>query len=127
MVGVWAARSRPQPSCARSPVVRAVHLVALRRLRCGEAAGLTWSDLDPDAGILTVTGQLRQLGGGVIAGPPKSEAGRRVIAFDATTVAALRAHRSLQHSERAAAGNPVAGHRVRVHHPNRNTGRPPTG
>ena len=37
------------------------HLVALRGLWRGEAAGLQWSDLD--AGTLTVSGQLQQLGG----------------------------------------------------------------
>ena len=80
------------------------HLVALRGLRRGEAAGLRWSDLDLDAGTLTVTGQLQQLGGRLMAGPPKSDAGRRVIALDQTTIAALRAHHAGQQAERAAAG-----------------------
>jgi integrase len=35
------------------------HLTALRGLRRSEAAGLRWSDLDLDAGTLTVTGQLQ--------------------------------------------------------------------
>ena len=60
------------------------HLTALRGLRRGEATGLRWSDLDLDAGTLTVTGQLQQLGGCLVAGPPKSDAGRRVIALDKT-------------------------------------------
>ena len=38
------------------------HLVALRGLRRGEAAGLKWSDLHLEAGTLAVTGQ-QQLGG----------------------------------------------------------------
>jgi integrase len=80
------------------------HLVALRGLRRGEAAGLRWSDLDLDAGTLTVTGQLQQLGGRLVAGPPKSDAGRREIALDTTTIAALREHRLRQQAERAAAG-----------------------
>jgi integrase len=75
----------------------------LRGLRRGEAAGLRWSDLDLDAGTLTVTGQLQQLGGRLVAGPPKSDAGRRVIALDKTTIAALREHRPRQRAERAAA------------------------
>ncbi len=86
------------------------HLVALRGLRRGEAAGLRWSDLDLDARTLTVTGQLQQLGGRLIAGPPKSDAGRRAIALDKTTIAALRVHRAGQqagvapgHAARAAA------------------------
>jgi len=80
------------------------HLVALRGLRRGEAAGLQWSDLELDAGTLTVSGQLQQIGGRLVAGPPKSDAGRRVIALDKTTIAALRAHRVRQRAERAAAG-----------------------
>jgi integrase len=80
------------------------HLIALRGLRRGEAAGLRWSDLDLDAGMLAVTGQLQQLGGRLVAGPPKSDAGRRVVALDRTTIAALRAHQARQRAERAAAG-----------------------
>jgi hypothetical protein len=37
-----------------------------RGLRRGEAAGLRWADLDLDAGTLTVTGQLQQLGGRLV-------------------------------------------------------------
>ena len=51
-----------------------------------------------------MTGQLQQLGGRMVAGPPKSDAGRRVIALDKTTIAALREHRLRQQAERAAAG-----------------------
>jgi integrase len=80
------------------------HLVALRGLRRCEAAGLKWSDLDLDAGTLTISGQLPQLGGRLIPGPPKSDAGCRVIALDKTTIAALREHKHRQQAERAAAG-----------------------
>jgi integrase len=80
------------------------HLVALRGLRRGEAAGLRWSDLDLHAGTLAVTGQLQQLGGHLVAGPPKSDAGRRVIALDKTTIAALRAHQARQQAEQDVAG-----------------------
>jgi hypothetical protein len=45
-----------------------------------------------------------QLGGRLVAGPPKSDAGRRVIALDKTTIAALREHRFRQETERAAVG-----------------------
>jgi integrase len=85
------------------------HLVALRGLRRGEAAGLRWSDLELDAGTLTVSGQLQQLSGRMVAGPPKSDAGRRVIALDKTTIAALREHRLRQQAERAAVGTRWAG------------------
>lgn len=80
------------------------HLVALRGLRRGEAAGLRWADLDLDTGTLTVTRQLQQLGGKLETGAPKTEAGWRVVALDWTTIAALRAHQVRQQAERAAAG-----------------------
>jgi hypothetical protein len=51
-----------------------------------------------------VAGQLQQLGGRLVAGPPKGDAGRRVIALDRTTITALREHRIRQRAERAAAG-----------------------
>ena len=51
-----------------------------------------------------MSGQLQQLGGRLVAGPPKSDAGRRVIALDTTTIAALRTHQARQQAERDAAG-----------------------
>jgi integrase len=80
------------------------HLAALRGLRRGEAAGLTWASFDLEAVVLTVSSHLQQLGGKVATAVPKSEAGRRTVALDATTVAALREHRARQQGERAAAG-----------------------
>jgi integrase len=106
VVGVWTAAQTAQFLCrVRGHRLYALfHLVALRGLRRGEAAGLRWSDLDLDAGTLAVTGQLQQLGGRLAEGPPKSDAGRRVIALDATTIVALREHQARQEAERAAAG-----------------------
>jgi integrase len=105
-VGVWTAEQTAQfLGHVRTDRLYALfHLVALRGLRRGEAAGLQWADLDLDAGTLTVSGQLQQLGGRLVTGAPKSEAGRRVVALDRTTIAALRAHQLCQQAERAAAG-----------------------
>jgi integrase len=105
-VGVWTAGQTSQflRQVRGHRLYALFHLIALRGLRRGEAAGLRWSDLDLDAGTLTVTGQLQQLGGRMVAGPPKSDAGRRVIALDKTTIAALREHWARQQAERAAAG-----------------------
>jgi integrase len=63
VVGVWTARQTAQfLRFARDHRLYAMfHLIALRGLRRGEAAGLTWSDLDLGAGTLTVAGQLQQL------------------------------------------------------------------
>jgi integrase len=106
VVGVWTAGQTAQflRNVRGHRLYALFHLVTLRGLRRGEAVGLKWSDLDLDAGTLTVTGQLQQLGGRLIAGPPKSDAGLRVIALDKTTVAALREHKLRQEAERAAAG-----------------------
>jgi len=105
-VGVWTAAQTAQflRQVRGHRLYALFHLVALRGLRRGEAAGLRWSDLDLDAGTLTVTGQLQQLGGRLVSGPPKSDAGRRVIALDKTTIAALHEHRFRQRAERDASG-----------------------
>jgi Phage integrase family len=83
---------------------RAGAVAALETLASPAAAGLRRSDLDLDAGTLTVTGQLQQLGGRLVAGPPKSDAGRRVISLDKTTIAALREHQARQQTDQNAAG-----------------------
>ncbi|MEN3271225.1 MAG: hypothetical protein V7646_8119 [Pseudonocardia sp.] len=81
------------------------HLVAHRGLRRGEACGLAWSDVDLNAGHLTVRTQLVQLGWDVYEDDPKSDAGGRTIALDAGTVGALRAHRRRQLEERMVWGS----------------------
>jgi integrase len=52
--------------------------------------GLRWSDLDLPGGTLTVHRQVVSVAGGLIIGPPKSEAGRRTVALDQGTVELLR-------------------------------------
>ena len=82
------------------------HLIAHRGLRRGEAIGLAWTDVDLDAGQLTVRRQRVQVGWDVIEGDPKSTAGGRTIALDRGTVDALRAHRRAQLEDRMAWGAP---------------------
>jgi len=86
-----------------------LHLVAYRGLRRGEALGLPWTDLDLDAGTLTIRDTL--------VDPddldedydqfddPKSAAGERTISLDHNTVTVLRAWRLRQKQERLAAGS----------------------
>lgn len=81
------------------------HLVALRGLRRGEAAGLRWADVDLDAATVTITHQLGQLGGSLVTEPPKAAPGSGRSRSTRTTVAAPRAHRARQQAERAAAGD----------------------
>jgi integrase len=65
-------------------------------LRQGEALGLTWADVNTDAGLVRVTGTLQYATRSV--GPTKSRAGRRVLPITAEylgvdVAAILRAHR----------------------------------
>jgi integrase len=82
----------------------AYHLIALRGLRRGEAAGLRWSDVDPDEGTAVICRQLQRRDGRLTVCPPKTAHSTRVIALDHTTIAALRPHRSRQHAEADAYG-----------------------
>jgi integrase len=106
VVGVWtAAQTAEFLRQVRGHRLYALfHLVALRGLRRGEVAGLRWSDLDLDAGTLTVSGQLQQVGGRLATAPPKSDAGQRVIALDKTTIAALREYKARQLADGDTAG-----------------------
>lgn len=79
-------------------------------LRRGEALALRWADVDLDAAELRVERSLGVVDGRLAWGPPKSERGRRTIALDAGTVAALRTHRAGQSAERLALGAAYADH-----------------
>ena len=83
----------------------AYHLIALRGLRRGEAAGLRWSDVDLDGATAIITCQLQQYDGRLVLCPPKTARSERAIALDRTTVAALCAHKAAQEADRAALGD----------------------
>ncbi len=73
--------------------------------REGEIAGLTWADLDLDAGWMRVDWTFGVVAGQLTWKPrPKSEAGERVMALDPATVDALRDHRRRQAEARLRAG-----------------------
>nr|WP_228561086.1 tyrosine-type recombinase/integrase [Catenulispora pinisilvae] len=76
-----------------------LHLIALRGLRRGEAAGLRWCDLDLDSATMFVSHQVQNIGGRVVQCPTKTPSSRRVVALDRTTVAVLRRHRVQQQIE----------------------------
>lgn len=76
------------------------HLMVFTGLRRGETIGARWVDVDLDAGQLTVTEQLVQVGREVVIGPPKSSSGERVVPLDAATVTVLRAYRAAQQRDR---------------------------
>jgi integrase len=72
-------------------------------LRQGELLGLRWSDVDLDAGTVTVQHTLR-LRTRELA-EPKTERSRRTLRLGQGVAGALRAHRTRQLEERLAAGN----------------------
>jgi integrase len=79
-------------------------LLATTGMRRGEACGLAWTDLDLDAGRLSITRTLVVVGREVAFSEPKTERSRRSLTLDAGTVAALRAWRTRQREERLAFG-----------------------
>ena len=75
------------------PRFRALVIVAaLSGLRWGELAALRRADVDLAEGVIRVPRKLAALRNRMEFGPPKSEAGRRVVALPAAAVAALRLH-----------------------------------
>ncbi|PWU44509.1 site-specific integrase [Micromonospora globispora] len=73
-------------------------------LRRGELLGLAWSDIDFDAGTLTVRQTVQRAEGRLQLVPPKTERARRTVPVPAQTLALFRAHRRQQAADRLAAG-----------------------
>jgi integrase len=78
---------------------------ALTGARRGEVLGLRWADLDLDAGKARISRALILVDYVPTISGPKTERGRRTIALDPATVAALREHRGRQAVEDALAGD----------------------
>ena len=83
--------ARSAPPCPR---YRALILLAVfGSLRWGELAALRRCDIDVDSGTVRIERSLTELpGGGYLFGPPKSEAGRRVVAIPAPIKPELTRH-----------------------------------
>jgi integrase len=75
-------------------------LAIVTGLRQGELLGLSWDDVDLDAGTVTVAGQLQRAGGSWVRTPTKAGRTLEVLAIDDATVAVLRAHQRRQAAER---------------------------
>jgi integrase len=103
--GVWAPAEcvqfldHHQPHRLRAAWVLAI-VVGVRR---GELAGLRWSRVDLDKGILFIHWQRVATSAGVLEKEPKGKS-RRAVALGPAVVAELRAHRVRQDAERAEAG-----------------------
>lgn len=78
------------------PLWRVATMTGLRR---GELAGLKWSAVDFEAGVLHVRETRVVVGYGVMDSTPKTDAGKRSVGLDPVTVAALRSHRARQTEE----------------------------
>jgi integrase len=79
-------------------------LVATTGMRRGELAGLRWADVDLDGGRVSPRRPRVVVNYTVEVSEPKTAKGRRSLALDAGTVAALRNHRRRQAEDRAVVG-----------------------
>jgi integrase len=79
-------------------------LVATTGMRRGELAGLRWVDVDLAAGRVSPRRPRVVVDYAVVVSEPKTAKGRRSLALDPATVAALRKHRTRQAAERGAVG-----------------------
>ena len=80
-------------------------LLTLAGLRRSEVLGLRWSDVDLNAGTVTVAqGRVVVEGQGTVTGDPKSKRSRRALPMPTDVLAALRAFKVQQASERLALG-----------------------
>lgn len=80
-------------------------LLATTGMRRGEVLGLAWSDVDLEQSRLRVRRTLVDMNGDApVWSDPKTASGKRSIALDGATVAALRAHRKQQLEQRMAVG-----------------------
>ena len=79
-------------------------LALVTGLRQGELLGLSWSDVDLDAGVLAVRHALQRHGGAYHLVEPKTRASRRTLALPAGAVQLLRQHKVRQLEERLHAG-----------------------
>lgn len=86
--------------------LEALFTVALAAgLRQGEALGLSWKDVNLQAGQLQVRNALQRINGKLQLVEPKSARSQRTIPVPGSAVESLRRHRALQHRERLAAGS----------------------
>ena len=75
------------------------HVIAMTGMRRGEAIGLRWSDVDLEAGRLSVRRALIPINREVVVSEPKTAKGRRVVALDPGTIEVLKAQAARQLDE----------------------------
>lgn len=115
-------------SVAAHPLGALFELIASAGMRRGEALGVRWSDIDLEAGVVTVRQQITQIQkkragaqpecpvcgdrhAGVGYGKPKTRSGEdRIIELDSGAVGVLLLHRLAQDAERAEWGDAYRDH-----------------
>jgi len=73
-------------------------------LRQSEALGLRWTDIDLEAGVLTIRYQLMRVSGQWQLAEPKTKSSRRTLALPRIVIEALKDRRRSQEQERETAG-----------------------
>jgi len=76
--------------------------------RLGEALGLTWRDIDWQAGTVRIERQITEVAGKPIEGRPKSEAGIRTVALPSWGLATLQRQRARVREWQLKSDNPFA-------------------
>lgn len=90
----------------RDDRLNACWLLTLAGLRRSEVLGLRWSDVDLDAGTVSVAqGRVVVEGTGTVTGDPKSKRSRRALPMPVDVLTALRTLRLRQAEERLAIGS----------------------
>jgi integrase len=85
--------------------LEALFTVALASgLRQSETLGLRWSDVNMDAGSLSIQRTLQRVNGEFTFFPPKTARSRRTVSMPGPVALALRQHMTRQLGERAAVG-----------------------
>lgn len=74
-------------------------------MRRGEVLGLRWSDIDLDAGTVTIRSTRVRFGTTITTSTPKTARGNRAIAIGPATAAALRAWKRQQRADHLLAGD----------------------
>ncbi|MGW4643428.1 site-specific integrase [Sphaerisporangium sp. NPDC004334] len=91
---LWKMGMDGRADCTQDRRFRALVLLAtFASLQWGEVSALRRMDVDLDAGTVRVRAAfIERSTGGLVLGPPKSKAGRRVVGIPGPIVAALREH-----------------------------------
>jgi integrase len=87
-------------NAAKGDRLYALYLLAVTTgLRQGEMLGLHWSEVDLEAGTISVQYSLTEVSGMFFRAEPKTDKGRRLVHLPAITIEALKAHRQRMKEE----------------------------